>query len=269
MTATLLTNARLIDPEAGEVTEGALLLEDGVIARRYDDSRAIREPYGFHTRYGWPFRGPRHRRHRRQGRRTGRAPQGELPHRRRSPPRPAASPPWSPAPTPCPPSTTPRRSNSSCAAPMEASPVRVLPMAALTKGRAGPRDDRDRLPDGRGRGRLHRLRPRGGRTRRSFQRCLTYATGARRAGHRPSAGAGAVGGRLHAPPASSPRSSSACPPSRRWPSASGSSATSRSSRRPARATTPTRSPPPAACPPLAPRQGGGAGGHGRASRSTT
>ena len=45
MTATLLTNARLIDPEAGEVTEGALLLEDGVIARRYDQS----QPYASHT----------------------------------------------------------------------------------------------------------------------------------------------------------------------------------------------------------------------------
>ncbi len=45
MTATLLTNARLIDPEAGEVTPGALLLEDGVIARRYDDP----EPYASHT----------------------------------------------------------------------------------------------------------------------------------------------------------------------------------------------------------------------------
>jgi dihydroorotase len=45
MTATLLTNARLIDPEAGEVTEGALLLEDGVIARRYDDP----QPYASHT----------------------------------------------------------------------------------------------------------------------------------------------------------------------------------------------------------------------------
>ncbi len=45
MTATLLTNARLVDPETGEVTEGALLLEDGVIARRYDDP----EPNASHT----------------------------------------------------------------------------------------------------------------------------------------------------------------------------------------------------------------------------
>jgi dihydroorotase len=37
MTATLLVNARLVDPEAGEVRDGALLLENGVIARRYDD----------------------------------------------------------------------------------------------------------------------------------------------------------------------------------------------------------------------------------------
>ena len=33
------------------MTEGAILIEDGVIARRYDDSAAIREPDGFHTRY--------------------------------------------------------------------------------------------------------------------------------------------------------------------------------------------------------------------------
>jgi dihydroorotase len=45
MTATLLTNARLVDPETGELTEGALLLEDGVIARRYDDP----EPYATHA----------------------------------------------------------------------------------------------------------------------------------------------------------------------------------------------------------------------------
>ena len=37
MTATLLTYARLIDPEAGTVRDGALLVEDGRIARRYDD----------------------------------------------------------------------------------------------------------------------------------------------------------------------------------------------------------------------------------------
>ena len=45
MTATLLTNARLVDPEAGEVRDGALLLENGVIARRFDDA----EPYVSHT----------------------------------------------------------------------------------------------------------------------------------------------------------------------------------------------------------------------------
>ncbi|MCB2158564.1 MAG: dihydroorotase, partial [Rhodobacteraceae bacterium] len=33
---TLLTNARLIDPEAGTDTLGALLIEDGVIARIFD-----------------------------------------------------------------------------------------------------------------------------------------------------------------------------------------------------------------------------------------
>jgi dihydroorotase len=37
MSATLLTNARLIDPEAGTVRDGALLIEEGRIARRYDD----------------------------------------------------------------------------------------------------------------------------------------------------------------------------------------------------------------------------------------
>ncbi|MCR8548705.1 dihydroorotase [Salipiger sp. P9] len=36
MTATLITNARLIDPEAGTVSEGALLLRDGLIAQRFD-----------------------------------------------------------------------------------------------------------------------------------------------------------------------------------------------------------------------------------------
>jgi dihydroorotase len=45
MTATLLTNARLVDPEAGEVRDGALLIEDGVIARRHDDPA----PYASHT----------------------------------------------------------------------------------------------------------------------------------------------------------------------------------------------------------------------------
>ena len=42
MTAALVTNARLIDPEAGDVREGAVLIEDGVIARVFDDP----EPYG-------------------------------------------------------------------------------------------------------------------------------------------------------------------------------------------------------------------------------
>ena len=36
MTRTLLTNAQLIDPEAGAVSEGALLIENGVIADRFD-----------------------------------------------------------------------------------------------------------------------------------------------------------------------------------------------------------------------------------------
>jgi dihydroorotase len=45
MTATLIINARLIDPEAGAVRDGALLIEDGVIARVHDDP----EPYASHT----------------------------------------------------------------------------------------------------------------------------------------------------------------------------------------------------------------------------
>ena len=36
MTATLITNARLIDPEQGTVTEGAALLRDGVLAELFD-----------------------------------------------------------------------------------------------------------------------------------------------------------------------------------------------------------------------------------------
>ncbi|MBN8185232.1 dihydroorotase [Salipiger thiooxidans] len=36
MTATLITNARLIDPEQGTVTEGAALLRDGVLAEIFD-----------------------------------------------------------------------------------------------------------------------------------------------------------------------------------------------------------------------------------------
>ncbi len=36
MTRTLLTNAKLIDPEAGTVTHGALLIENGLIADRFD-----------------------------------------------------------------------------------------------------------------------------------------------------------------------------------------------------------------------------------------
>lgn len=36
MTRTLLTHARLIDPEAGTVSDGALLIENGVIAERFD-----------------------------------------------------------------------------------------------------------------------------------------------------------------------------------------------------------------------------------------
>jgi dihydroorotase len=45
MTATLITNARLIDPEAGHVRDGSVLIEDGVIARVNDDP----EPYAIHT----------------------------------------------------------------------------------------------------------------------------------------------------------------------------------------------------------------------------
>jgi len=36
MTATLLTNARLIDPAADTVTDGAVLLRDGLIAEIFD-----------------------------------------------------------------------------------------------------------------------------------------------------------------------------------------------------------------------------------------
>ncbi len=45
----------------------------------------------------------------------------------------------------------------------EASPVRIRHMAALTKGREGARDDGDRVPAGRGGAGLHRRRPRGAR----------------------------------------------------------------------------------------------------------
>ena len=47
MTAELVINARLIDPEAGDVREGAVLIEEGRIARLFDDP----DPHGIHTQY--------------------------------------------------------------------------------------------------------------------------------------------------------------------------------------------------------------------------
>ena len=122
-----------------------------------------------------PLPRPRHHRHRRQGRRARRAPQGELPHRRRRRGRRRRHHHRHPPRHRCPPSTPPRRSSSCSAAPSAASPVNVLPMAALTKGRDGREmTEIGFLMDA---GAVAFTDGRAVADARVFQRCLTYAAG--------------------------------------------------------------------------------------------
>ena len=116
------------------------------------------------------------------------------------------------------------------------SPVNVLPMAALDPRPRRPRDDRDRLPDGRRCRRLHG-RPRG-RRRPGLPALPDLRRRPRRPRPRPPAGAQPHRGHLrHLRPVRLPARPARRPT--RSPSASASSATSRSSRRPASATTST------------------------------
>ena len=78
------------------------------------------------------------------------------------------------------------------------------PHGGADQGPAGPRDDRDRVPARRRRRRLHRLRP-GGHRHQGADPRDDLCPLARRARHRPSAGAGPERSAPPPPPASSPR----------------------------------------------------------------
>ena len=163
-----LTNARLVDPEGDRVFEGGLVIRDGRIAEVFEGARPGED-------CGGRCLAPGHHRHRRQGRRARRAPQGELPHRRRRRRRGGRHDDRHPA-----------RHGSADRHPRDArvppaprgrrQPGQGAADGGADQGPRGPRDDRDRLPDGRRRRRLHR-RPRAVASARVFQRCLTYATG--------------------------------------------------------------------------------------------
>ena len=152
------------------------LIDGGAASSRRPDRARFRGPAARATvDCGGACLAPGHHRHRRQGRRAGRAPQGELPHRRRrrrrrrrhhhrDPPRhrPAIDSPETLE-------FLQRRAVGGEPGPRPAD-------GGADQGPRRPRDDRDRLPDGRRRRRLHR-RPAPWRDARVFQRCLTYAAG--------------------------------------------------------------------------------------------
>ena len=151
MTALLFQNARLIDPEKGTDTIGTLAVRDRRIAgpAGMDDAQVI-DCQGACLAPGIVDIGVKvsepGERHKESFRSAGRAAAagGITTMVTRPDTQPAID-------TPEVLEFVRRRAN-------EAAPVRVLPMAALTRGRAGARDGRDRFPDGcRSRG-LHRLR---------------------------------------------------------------------------------------------------------------
>jgi hypothetical protein len=194
MTATLLTNARLIDPEAGAVARGRAPPRGRRHRAPLRRSAAIREPCGLHPRSGRPLPRPRHRRHRREGVRTGRAPQGKLPLRRPRRRRGRRDHDGHP-PRHLPRHRQPRDARVRHAPRDGGRPGPRPPDGRPHEGQAGPRDGRDRLPDGRGRGGLHRLRPRRDR-HQGREPLLHLRPAARRAHHRPPAGPGPVRRRL-------------------------------------------------------------------------
>ena len=232
----VLTNARLVDPEGDRVFAGGLVIRDGRIAEVFEGARPGEDCGGrclapgiidIGVKVGEP--GERHKESFRTAGAAAAAGGVTTMVTR---------------PDTLPPVDTPETLEFLQRRAVEASPVHVLPMAALTKGRDGREmTEIGFLMDA---GAVAFTDVRAVASARVFQRCLTYADRPRRAGRRPSAGAGAERTAPASPAASSPRSS-ACRRSRRSPSASASSATSPSSRRPARATTPTRSRPRGAC----------------------
>ena len=164
-----LANARLVDPEGDRVVAG------GAGHRRRADRRGLRRTSRPGADCGGRYPRARPHRHRRQGRRARRAAQGELPHRRRGGRGGRRHHDGHPA-------RHPARDRQPGGARVPAAPGgRGEPGARAADGGAdqgprGPRDDRDRLPDG---CRARSPSPTPGRWRdaRVFQRCLTYAAG--------------------------------------------------------------------------------------------
>lgn len=136
MTRELITNARIVDPVAGEVRPGALLIENGAIARVYDDpeprdapAAVLRDAGGHHLAPGIVDIGVKvsepGERHKESFRSAGLAAAagGVTTMVTRPDTLPAIDSPETLE-------FVTRRAN-------EAAPVRVLPMAALTRGRQG------------------------------------------------------------------------------------------------------------------------------------
>ena len=174
-----LTNARLVDPEADRVFLGGLVIDDGRIVEAFQGPRAGEDCRGKHLAPGIIDIGVKvgepGERHKESFRTAGAAAAagGVTTIVTRPDTLPAVD--------------TPEALEFLQRRAVGASPVNVLPMAALTKGRGGARDDRDRLPARRRRRRLHR-RPR--RRRRPRLPALPdLCRRPRRAGDRPPAGA--------------------------------------------------------------------------------
>ena len=234
-----LTNARLVDPEGDRILTGGLVIADGRIAEVFEGHRPGTDCGGKHlapgiidigVKVGEP--GERHKESFRTAGASAAA-GGVTTIVTRPDTLPAVD--------------TPEALEFLQRRAVGASPVNVLPMAALTKGREGREmTEIGFLLDA---GAVAFTDARAVADARVFQRCLTYAAGlgALVIGH-PQDPALSEGACMHHRPVR--HRSSASPPSRRSPSASASSATSPSPRRPAPATTPTSSRPPQPSPAL-------------------
>ena len=234
-----LTNARLVDPEGDRILTGGLVIDDGRIAEVFEGHRPGDDCNGRHlapgiidigVKVGEP--GERHKESFRTAGASAAA-GGVTTIVTRPDTLPAID--------------TPETLEFLQRRAVGASPVNVLPMAALTKGREGREmTEIGFLLDA---GAVAFTDARAVADARVFQRCLTYAAGlgALVVGHPQepalSEGACMTAGQF--------ASQLGLPRSRPSPSASASSATSPSSRRPAPATTPTSSPPPPPSPPSA------------------
>ena len=218
-----LTNARLIDPEGDRIIEGGLGIADGRITEIFEGARDGLDCGGRYLAPGIIDIGVKvgepGERHKESFRTAGAAAAagGVTTMVTRPDTQPAID--------------DPETFEFTLRRAVDASPVHVRPMAALTKGREGREmTEIGFLMDA---GAVAFTDAAHVANTRVLQRCLTYAAG--------------LGALVIGHPQEVELSAGTCRPSRPSPSASDSSATLRSSRRRVRATTPTRSRPPSRC----------------------